>query len=87
MENLEQAIEDGDVVSARIYQNREVPTGSVSVELEDGSKEINNDNVKKSPQTGDYIIIAVGTLIIMLSIIVLTRTTVKNKKMHNKNNS
>lgn len=47
---------------------------------EDGSKEINNDNVKKSPQTGDYIIIAVGTLIIMLSIIVLTRTTVKNKK-------
>ena len=39
MESLEQAVEAGEVVSARIYQNREVPTGSVSVELSDGGRQ------------------------------------------------
>ena len=42
MESLEAAVEDGEVVSARIYQNREVPTGSVSVELASGEKEVIN---------------------------------------------
>ena len=39
MESLEQALEQDEVSSAWIYQNKEVPTGSVTVELTDGEKE------------------------------------------------
>ena len=42
MESLEEAVEEGNVVSARIYQNREVPTGSVSIELANGEREVVN---------------------------------------------
>lgn len=38
LEALEQAAADGKVLSAEIYPNREVPTGSVIVDLEDGSR-------------------------------------------------
>ena len=42
MKSLEQAVENEDVLKARIYQNSEVPTGSVSVELKDGTRAVIN---------------------------------------------
>ena len=42
MEELQQAAEDGKVTSASLYQNREVPTGSVVAEIEgEGQKKVN----------------------------------------------
>lgn len=41
MESMKQAAEDGKVTSAKIYQNREVPTGSVVVDIEgEGQKRV-----------------------------------------------
>ena len=47
MESMKQAAEDGKVTSAKIYQNREVPTGSVVVDIEgEGQKRVYVTDVK-----------------------------------------
>ena len=38
MESMKQAAEDGKLSSAKIYQNREVPTGSVVADIEGEGK-------------------------------------------------
>lgn len=49
IEALEQAAEDGKVYEAVIYQNREVPTGSVTAEIEgDGQKRVYVTDVKEA---------------------------------------
>ena len=46
MDKLEQAAQDGRVTSATLYQNREVPTGSVAAEIEgEGQKKVNVTDV------------------------------------------
>ena len=51
MNQLEQALEDGKVVDAVIHQNREVPTGYVTVSLvSDGQKTVNVTDVKKAQE-------------------------------------
>ena len=41
MESMKQAAEDGKLSSAKIYQNREVPTGSVVADIEgEGKKKV-----------------------------------------------
>lgn len=48
MEALEKAADESRIVSARIYQNREVPTGSVSVDISgEGKKRIYVTDVKE----------------------------------------
>lgn len=48
IEALEQAAEEGKVYDAVIYQNREVPTGSVTAEIQDeGQKRVYVTDVKK----------------------------------------
>ena len=47
MESMKQAAEDGKISSAKIYQNREVPTGSVVVDIEGkGQKKVYVTDVK-----------------------------------------
>ena len=47
MESMKQAAEDGKISSAKIYQNREVPTGSVVVDIEgEGQKKVYVTDVK-----------------------------------------
>ena len=49
MEELEQAAEDGEILSARIYQNREVPTGSIAAEVANvGQKRVYVTDVKEA---------------------------------------
>lgn len=48
LEALEQAVEEGQVLSAKIYQNRQVPTGSVVVELPtEGQKRVYVTDVRE----------------------------------------
>ena len=50
IEALEQAAEEGKVYDAVIYQNREVPTGSVTAEIQDeGQKRVYVTDVQESP--------------------------------------
>ena len=52
MESMKQAAEDGKVTSAKIYQNREVPTGSVLVDIEgEGQKRVYVTDVKDAEAT------------------------------------
>ena len=52
MESMKQAAEDGKVTSAKIYQNREVPTGSVVVDIEgEGQKRVYVTDVKDAEAT------------------------------------
>ena len=52
MESMKQAAEDGKVTSAKIYQNREVPTGSVVVDIEgEGQKRVYVTDVKDAEET------------------------------------
>ena len=47
MESMKQAAEDGKLSSAKIYQNREVPTGSVVADIEgEGKKKVYVTDVK-----------------------------------------
>lgn len=47
MESMKQAAKDGKVTSAKIYQNKEVPTGSVVVDIEgEGQKRVYVTDVK-----------------------------------------
>ena len=47
MESMKQAAEDGKLSSAKIYQNREVPTGSVVADIEgEGQKKVYVTDVK-----------------------------------------
>ena len=51
MEKLEQAAQDGRVTSATLYQNREVPTGSVAAEIEgEGQKKVNVTDVNTAQE-------------------------------------
>ena len=51
MEELQQAAEDGKVTSASLYQNREVPTGSVVAEIEgEGQKKVNVTDVNTAQE-------------------------------------
>ena len=51
MEELEQAAQDGKVTSASLYQNREVPTGSVTAEIEgEGQKKVNVTDVNTAQE-------------------------------------
>ena len=51
MEELQQAAEDGKVTSASLYQNREVPTGSVVAEIEgEGHKKVNVTDVNTAQE-------------------------------------
>ena len=51
MEKLEQAVQDGRVTSATLYQNREVPTGSVAAEIEgEGQKKVNVTDVNTAQE-------------------------------------
>ena len=51
MEELQQAAEDGKVTSASLYQNREVPTGSVVAEIEgEGKKKVNVTDVNTAQE-------------------------------------
>ena len=51
MDKLEQAAEDGRVTSATLYQNREVPTGSVAAEIEgEGQKKVNVTDVNTAQE-------------------------------------
>ena len=51
IEALEQAVEEGKVYDAVIYQNREVPTGSVTAEIQDeGQKRVYVTDVKKAQE-------------------------------------
>ena len=51
MDKLEQAAQDGRVTSATLYQNREVPTGSVAAEIEgEGQKKVNVTNVNTAQE-------------------------------------
>ena len=51
MEELQQAAEDGKVTSASLYQNREVPTGSVVAEIEGaGQKKVNVTDVNTAQE-------------------------------------
>ena len=51
IEALEQAAEEGKVYDAVIYQNREVPTGSVTAEIQDeGQKRVYVTDVKKAQE-------------------------------------
>ena len=53
MESMKQAAEDGKVTSAKIYQNREVPTGSVVVDIEgEGQKRVYVTDVKDAEEIG-----------------------------------
>ena len=52
MESMKQAAKDGKVTSAKIYQNREVPTGSVVVDIEgEGQKRVYVTDVKDAEDT------------------------------------
>ena len=52
MESMKKAAEDGKVTSAKIYQNREVPTGSVVVDIEgEGQKRVYVTDVKDAEAT------------------------------------
>ena len=52
MESMKQAAKDGKVTSAKIYQNREVPTGSVVVDIEgEGQKRVYVTDVKDAEAT------------------------------------
>ena len=51
MDKLEQAVQDGRVTSATLYQNREVPTGSVAAEIEgEGQKKVNVTDVNTAQE-------------------------------------
>lgn len=51
MDKLEQAAQDGRVTSATLYQNREVPTGSVAAEIEgEGQKKVNVTDVNTAQE-------------------------------------
>ena len=51
MEKLEQAAQDGKVTSASLYQNREVPTGSVTAEISgEGQKKVNVTDVNTAQE-------------------------------------
>ena len=51
MEELQRAAEDGKVTSASLYQNREVPTGSVVAEIEgEGQKKVNVTDVNTAQE-------------------------------------
>ncbi len=51
MESMKQAAEDGKVSSAKIYQNREVPTGSVVVDIQgEGQKKVYVTDVKDAQE-------------------------------------
>ena len=51
MDKLEQAAQDGRVTSATLYQNREVPTGSVAAEIEgEGQKKVNVTDVNAAQE-------------------------------------
>ena len=51
MDKLEQAAQDGRVTSAILYQNREVPTGSVAAEIEgEGQKKVNVTDVNTAQE-------------------------------------
>ncbi len=51
MESMKQAAEDGKISSAKIYQNREVPTGSVVVDIEgEGQKRVYVTDVKDAQE-------------------------------------
>ena len=51
MEELQQAAEDGKVTSASLYQNREVPTGSVVAEIEgEAQKKVNVTDVNTAQE-------------------------------------
>ena len=51
MEKLEQAAQDGRVTSVTLYQNREVPTGSVAAEIEgEGQKKVNVTDVNTAQE-------------------------------------
>ena len=53
MESMKQAAEDGKLSSAKIYQNREVPTGSVVADIEgEGKKSKQHPSVHTAGQTG-----------------------------------
>ena len=52
MESMKQAAKDGKVTSAKIYQNREVPTGSVVADIEgEGQKRVYVTDVKDAEDT------------------------------------
>ena len=52
MESMKQAAKDGKVTSAKIYQNKEVPTGSVVVDIEgEGQKRVYVTDVKDAEAT------------------------------------
>ena len=52
MEALEQAAKDGKITSARIYQNREVPTGSVTADIQgEGQKRVYVTDVNEAQDT------------------------------------
>ena len=52
MESMKQAAKDGKVTSAKIYQNREVPTGSVVADIEgEGQKRVYVTDVKDVEDT------------------------------------
>ena len=51
MDKLEQAAQDGRVTSATLYQNREVPTGSVAAEIEgEGQRKVNVTDVNTAQE-------------------------------------
>ena len=51
MDKLEQAAQDGRVTSATLYQNREVPTGSVAAGIEgEGQKKVNVTDVNTAQE-------------------------------------
>ena len=52
MEALEQAAKDGKISSATIYQNREVPTGSVTADIQgEGQKRVYVTDVNEAQDT------------------------------------
>ena len=52
MEALEQAAKDGKITSARIYQNREVPTGSITADIQgEGQKRVYVTDVNEAQDT------------------------------------
>ena len=51
MEALEQSAKDGKISSAKIYQNKEVPTGSVLAEIQgEGQKRVYVTDVKDAQE-------------------------------------
>ena len=50
-DQLEQAVEDGNVATAQIHQNQQVPTGYITAILKDGSsKQVNVTDVKEAEE-------------------------------------